>query len=199
MNTRYLTLLCLLGAGCMVPGGGSPIVATKVIRATSSGTGCVYDAGTPEVTFGFFDAATGYMHALVLENRLLDNALKGPGRVNTNDFQVEYATIDYEIVSGPAQTLPQQTTPANALIPTNAKGSTGLTLVPPGFIVAGTVVRLHIQVHGRLLDGTRVKTTTYEYVVAATTGQTQPTSCTGTQVAVYCENNGLQDTGFVCQ
>src|ERR1700716_2393301 len=102
MNRKHLALLALVGAGCMVSDGtNSVIVVTKVIMATpatsTTASGCVYDPGTLENTFGIFDPAAGYWHGLVLENRLADNSKIGPGRINTNDFQVEYATVNYEV------------------------------------------------------------------------------------------------------
>jgi hypothetical protein len=181
-------------------GNESMIVPLKVIEATIGSTagGCVYDPTTLENTFGIFDPAAGYTHGLVIENRLPDNSTLAPGRLNTNDFQVEYATIKYEVVSGPAQSLPDQTVPGNSLILTAGKGITQLELVPPGLIADGTVVRLHIQVFGRLLDGTQVKSAVYQYAASAVSGYSValPTCTTGTAGA--CENGGFQDTSTGC-
>jgi hypothetical protein len=202
MKLKHLTLLSLFGAGCTVANGtGSMVVITKVIEATvSSGAsgGCVYDPSTQENTFGVFDPAAGYEHGLVLENRLPDNSSFGPGRTNSNDFQVEYATIQYEVVTGPAQSLAAQTVPGNSLILTGGTGVTQLQLVPPGFVADGTVLRMHIQVFGRLLDGSKVKTSVFEYVVQAQSGFViaMPTCSTGTPGA--CENGGFQDTSTGC-
>jgi hypothetical protein len=201
MKLKHLTILSLLGAGCMVPNGNEPmIVPLKVIQATvgSAGSGCIYDPTTLESTFGIFDPAAGYTHGVVLENRLQDNSTLTPGRLNTNDFQVEYAIIKYEVVSGPAQTLADQTVTGNALVLTAGKGITQLELVPPGFVADGTVVRVHIQIFGRLLDGTRVKSSVYQYSAAAVSGFSValPTCSTGTAGA--CENGGFQDTATGC-
>jgi hypothetical protein len=206
MNRKHLTLLALLGTGCLVSDGtNSVIVVTKVIVATpatstTASSACVYDPATAELTFGTFDPAAGYVHGIVLENRLQDNAKLGPGRINTNDFQVEYATINYEVVSGPAQNLPEQTVPGNSLIATGGKGITQLRLVPPAFVTSGTSLRIHIQVHGRLLDGKGIKSSAYEYVAFAQTGFKMATpACTAPAVAVFCENGGAQDTSAACK
>jgi hypothetical protein len=182
------------------------VVATKVIEATtiSGGSGCTYDPNTEELTFGIFNpTAGGYTHGVVLENRLPDNSTLGPGRVNTNDFQVEFAVIDYQQIDGPAVVLPEQTVPGNALIPTGGKGVTQLELIPSTVAAAigGNTMKVRIlaQINGWTLDGYRVRTNTYEYVV-----QADPTfvlgapACTAPQVAVACEGTN-QDTGTGCQ
>jgi hypothetical protein len=202
-----IPLAALLLCACEVPyRNGSMVVAEKVIQAlpVSGSTGCAYDPNTEELTFGVFNpAGGGYTHGVVLQNRLPDNSTLGPGRLNTNDFQVEYAVVDYAQIDGPAVVLPEQTVPGNALILTGGKGVTQLDLIPSAVaqaIGANTMkVRILAQIYGRLLDGTRVKTNTYEYVV-----QADPTfvlggpSCTAPQVAVACEGVN-QDTGVGCQ
>ena len=97
MKLTTLVIAAALAAGCSVHGDErSFMVGTKVVPATPStaanATGCVYDATTPENVFGAFDPAFGYVHAVVVENRMVDNASLGPGRIGTNDFQVEGAT-----------------------------------------------------------------------------------------------------------
>jgi hypothetical protein len=175
-----------------------------VIQAKAGTSGCSYTPDTLELTFGAFNpAGGGYTHGVVIENRLVDNSSLAPGRVNTNDFQVEYAVVDYEQIDGPAVILPEQTVPGNALILTGGKGVTQLELIPSAVaqaIGANTMkVRLLVQIYGRLLDGSRVKTNTYEYVVQADPGFVLPTpTCTAPQVAVACEGVN-QDTGTGCQ
>jgi type IV pilus assembly protein PilQ len=170
--------------------------------STGTSVGCTYDPATLENSFGLFDPTAGYTHALVIENRLQDNTDLVLGRVNTNEFQVEGATIKTQALVGPAQTIPDQTVPANGLILTGQSLPVALRLAQPGAIQAGSEVRFHIQVFGRLLDGSRVKTNTYEYSAAAdtliggnpcATGQT-PTFCEGPDPAVQS-----QDTGAVCK
>jgi len=198
----------LLGA-CEVPyKNNAYLVVTKVIQATvqTSGqtTGCIYTPDTLEQTFGVFNPGGGfYTHGLVVENRLEDNSLLGPGRVNTNDFQIEYATIDYAQVDGPAVIMPEQTVPANGLILTKGKGVTQVDLIPSAVaqaIGASTMkVRVLVQIYGRLLDGTRVKTNTYEYVVQADPTFLVPApACTAPKVPVACEGVN-QDTGTGCE
>src|SRR5215510_3793245 len=165
-------LAAMLLCGCEVPNKNAGlVVATKVIQATtgssssssSGGPICTYSPDTQELTFGIFNPlAGGYTHGVVLENHLPDNSTLGPGRLNTNAFQVEYAVIDYGQIDGPAVIMPEQTVPGNALIPTGGKGVTQLNLVPTAVaqaIGANTMkIRICAQVHGILLDGTRVKT-----------------------------------------
>jgi len=200
-------LAALLLCGCEVTyKDAGMLVATKVIRATqitAGSFGCQYATDTQELTFGVFNPlGGGYTHGLVIENRLPDNSSLGPGRVNTNDFQIEFAVIDYAQVDGPAVIMPEQTVPGNALIGTGGKGVTQLDLIPPAIaqaIGANTMkVRILAQVYGRLLDGTRVKTNTYEYVI-----QADPTfvmgapACTAPQGPIACEGAN-QDTGTGC-
>jgi hypothetical protein len=195
----------LLGA-CEVPyKNNAYLVVTKVIqaKAESTGTGCSYSPDTLELTFGIFNpSGGGYTHGLVVENRLEDNSGLGPGRVNTNDFQIEYAVIDYAQVDGPAVILPEQTVPANALILTQGKGTTQVDLIPSPIaqaIGASTMkVRVLVQVYGRLLDGSRVKTNTYEYVVQADPTFVLPApTCTAPAAPFACEGVN-QDTGTGC-
>ena len=201
-------LAAMLLCGCPVPNkNGGLVVATKVIQATlgtgSAASTCIYSPDTVEETVGIFNPlAGGYTHGVVLENRMPDNSILGPGRVNTNDFQVEYAVIDYGQIDGPAAVLPEQTVPGNGLIPTGGKGVTQLDLIPAAVAQAmggNTMkVRVYAHVYWILLDGTRVKTNTYEYVVQADPSFTLglPT-CTAPQVPVACEGV-TQDTGTGC-
>jgi len=202
-----IPLAALLLCACEVTNKNAGMIeATKVIQATlqSGGVGCTYDTETKELTFGIFNPlGGGYTHGLVLTNKLPDNSSLAPGRVNTNDFQVEYAVIDYAQIDGPAVVMPQQTVPGNSLIPVGTKGITQLELVPSAIAQAignNTMkVRILAQVYGRTLDGTRVKANTYEYVVQADPAfvLTGPT-CTAPAVAVACEGVN-QDTGTGCQ
>jgi hypothetical protein len=201
------SLAGLLLCGCEVRYKDSGmLVATKVIQATqiSAGQfGCAYKTETEELTFGTFNPlGGGYTHGLVIENRLPDNSSLAPGRVNTNDFQVEGAEITYAQIDGPAVLLPPQTVPGNALVQTGGKSVTQLDLVTPAIATAiggNTLkVRVLVQVFGLLLDGTRVRTNTYEYVI-----QADPTfvlgapTCTAPQGPIACEGVN-QDTGTGC-
>jgi hypothetical protein len=203
----FIPFAAFLLCGCEVTYKNSGlVVAEKVIQATmgASGGNCVYSVDTQELTFGVFNpTGGGYTHGVVLQNRLKDNSSFGPGRVNTNDFQVEFAVIDYAQIDGPAVVLPEQTVPGNGLILTEGKGVTQLELIPSAIAQAignNTMkVRILAQVYGRTLDGSRVKSNTYQYVV-----QADPTfvltakACTAPQVAVACEGAN-QDTGTGCQ
>ena len=99
--------------------------------------------------------------------------------------------------------LTEQTVPGNGLILTAGKGVTQLELIPSAVAQAignNTMkVRVLAQIYGRLLDGTRVKTNTYEYVVQADPSFVlgAPT-CNAPQVPVACEGVN-QDTGTGCQ
>jgi hypothetical protein len=182
------------------------LVATKVIeaKAATAGTGgCTYEFETRELTFGIFNPlGGGYTHGVVVENRLPNNG-SGPGRVNTNDFQIEGADIGYAQVDGPAVVMPVQTVSGNALVPAGGKGVTQLELVTP--VVAQAIggntmkVRLLVQIFGLLLDGTRVRTNTYEYVIQADPTFVLPApTCTAPAAPIACEGVN-QDTGTGCQ
>jgi hypothetical protein len=196
----------LLSACQVIYKNNAMLVATKVIQATpptGTETTCTFMPETQEQTFGIFNPmGGGYSHGLVVENRLSSNDDR-PGRVNTNEFQIEGAEIAYAQIDGPAVILPPQTVASNGLILTGSKGVTHLELVPPAVAAAiggNTMkIRLLIQVFGYLLDGTRVRTNTYEYVVQADPSFTLPApSCTAPQVAFSCESPN-QDSATGCR
>jgi hypothetical protein len=207
MKLTNIAIAAALAAGCTVKDDQrSMLVATKIIPAISSGTsGCVYDPTTLESVFGSFLASAGYTHALVVENRLPDNSGLGPGRLNTNDFQVEGATITTDVVVGPAQSIAVQTVPANGFITTGASLPIGIQLAQPGAVAAGTDVQFHVQVFGKLADGTRARTNIYEYAAHAVGSVVQSSPCVSPQVATFCESfdptgaTKTQDTGALCQ
>jgi len=204
MKPTTLVIAAALATGCMVHNDErSLIVGTKLIAATlptgSTASGCVYDASTAEATFGAFDPAFGYVHAVVVENRLPDNSGRGPGRLNSNDFQVEGATITTEVLVGPAQTIAQQTVPANGLIKTAQAGPVSVVLAQPGAITGAATVRFNIQIFGHLIDGSSAKSNRYEYSADAIPGFVLPTpTCTAPAVAVVCEGTH-QDTTAACK
>jgi hypothetical protein len=205
MKLTTIAIAAALAAGCTVPNGErSSLVATKVIRATGT-TECTYAPGTDELVFGTFDPAAGYVHAVVVINRLPDNSGIAPGRLNTNDFQVEGATITTDVLVGRAQSIAKQTVPANGFIPSGGSPlPVGLQLAQPGAILPGSDVRFHIQIFGTLVDGTTVKTNTYEYAAHAITSPRIGAICPTGKVAVPCETGdstgttATQDTGFLC-
>jgi hypothetical protein len=196
----------LVLCGCQVKYKDSGmLVATKVIEAkpgTTSTAGCTYEFDTRELTFGIFNPlGGGYTHGLVVENRLPSNG-NLPGRINTNDFQIEGADIGYAQIDGPAVLMPVQTVSGNALVPAAGKGVTQLELVtsPIAQAIGGNTmkVRLLIQIFGVLLDGTRVRTNTYEYVIQADPTFVLPApACTAPAAPVACEGVN-QDTGTGC-
>ncbi|MFL5291400.1 MAG: hypothetical protein ACJ79U_07770 [Myxococcales bacterium] len=198
------TIAAALLAGCTTHGEDSFLVATKLVQATAgdvAGT-CIYDAATLENAFGRFDPAAGYVHAVVVENRLQDNTDLNVGRFNTNEFQVEGATVKTEVLVGPAQSIPDQTVPANGLILVAGSLPIAIQLAQPGAIQAGSEVRFHIQVFGRLLDGSKVSTSTYQYTAAADTVAQPSVNPCGTGTTVFCEGPDpavrSQDTGVSC-
>ncbi len=196
----------LLSACQVIYKNNAMLVATKVIQATAptgTGTTCTFQPETSERTLGIFNPmGGGYSHGLVIENRLSSNADR-PGRVNTNEFQIEGAEITYAQINGPAVILPPQTVASNGLVVTGSKGVTHLELIPPAVatLIGGNTmkIRLLIQVFGYLLDGTRVRTNTYEYVVQADPAFTLAApSCTAPQVAFACEGAN-QDSAVGCR
>jgi len=205
MKLTTLVIAAVLAAGCSVNDEASFLVATKIVAATKNKDatvgGCAYDVATAEAVFGAFDPAFGYVHAVVVENRLADNAGVAPGRFNTNDFQVRGATITTEVLVGPAQSIATQTVPANGLIPVGQSAPVAVALAQPGAIAPGSTVRFNVQVFGVLLDGSKVKTNRYEYAADAVPGFTKPPpapACTSTQTAIVCEGVH-QDTVAFCQ
>jgi hypothetical protein len=202
-------LAALLLCGCEVTYKNSAmLVVSKVIQASAStgasGSACTYSPETNELTFGTFNPlGGGYTHGLVIENRLPDNSQVAPGRVNTNDFQIEFAVIDYAQIDGPAVVMPEQTAPANGLIGISNKGVTQVDLIPTAIaaVIGGNTmkVRILVQVYGRLLDGSRVKSSTYEYVVQADPTFVLPApTCTAPAAPFACEGAN-QDTGTGCR
>jgi hypothetical protein len=206
MKLTTLAIAAAFAAGCTVKNNErSSLVASKVIQAVGPTT-CLYLPGTPEAVFGTFDPAAGYVHAVVVQNRLPDNSGIGPGRLNTNDFQVEGATITTDVLVGPAQSIATQTVPANGFITSgNTSLPIGLQLAQPGAIQPGSDVRFHIQIFGTLTDGSTLKTNTYEYAAHAITSPVIGSPCTAGAIAIPCETGdptgktATQDTGFVCQ
>jgi len=207
MKLATLAIAAALVAGCKVNEEQSSfLVGTKLIPATitSATSGCVYDATGAENVFGFFDPAFGYRHALVVQNQLPNNAAAGPGRINTNDFQVKGATIKTEVLVGPPQSIPDQVVPANGLIRVGETAPVAIALAQANTIQDGSDVRFHIQVFGNLQDGSSVKSQFYVYAAHAQTGFVQGALCTATQTAFFCEGvdaSGVahQDTGSFCQ
>jgi len=209
MKLTTLVIAAALATGCMVHNDErSLIVGTKLIAATvptgATAAGCVYDPATNEAVFGAFDPAFGYVHAVVVENRLPDNSHLGPGRLNSNDFQVEGATITTEVLVGPAQTIATQTVPANGLIKVAAANPVAVVLAQPGAIAAGSTVRFNVQIFGHLIDGSSAKSNKYEYSANAIAGfQPAPPTCTAPAAPFACEvdANGVphQDTTVACK
>jgi len=206
LNTT-VAIAAALAAGCGVRDDQrSMLVGIKIIPATSSGTsGCVYDPSTPETTFGAFLASAGYTHALVVNNRLPNNATLGPGRLNTNDFQVEGATITTDIVVGNAPSIATETVAANGFIPAGGTLPVAIEIAQPGAISPGIDVVFHIQVFGKLADGSRVRTNVYEYAAHSVASLLPTSNCTATQTPTFCESfdpsgaTKTQDTGAICR
>ena len=150
MKLTTLVIAAALAAGCTVRNDErSFLVGTKIIAATknpdATATNCLYNPATAETVFGAFDPAFGYVHAVVVENRLPANGT-GPGRINTNDFQVEGATVTTDVLLGPAQSIGAQTVPANGLIKAGVLGApVSVVLAQPGAIAPGSTVRFNVQ------------------------------------------------------
>ena|SRR5207248_7207267 len=204
MKLTTLVIAAALAAGCTVHNDErSFLVGTKIVAATKNKDatvgGCAYDAATAEAVFGAFDPAFGYVHAVVVENRMASNAT-GPGRLNTNDFQVEGATVTTDVLIGPAQSIAAQTVPANGLIKVGGTAApVAVVLAQPGTITPGSTVRFNVQVFGHLLDGSSVKSNRYEYAAEAVAGfAIPPPTCTAPQTAIVCEGVH-QDTVAFCQ
>ncbi len=204
-----------LCAACTTSSERGDIVAIKIVEPTASTgttTGCVLDTGTPELTFGSFDPslATSYTMGLVVENRLASNANTASGRLNTNDFQVEQARISYELPDNPktiVATIGEHVVPANALIPASTTGVAGVVLAPADVIalLKGQQgdIRFKVRLEGRLLDGSGVNSSQYEYVArvcspygSAGCGGSAP-ACTAPATLHTCAAG--QDSAVFCQ
>jgi hypothetical protein len=204
LNTT-VAIAAALAAGCGVRDDQrSMLVGLKIIPATGTAT-CVYDPATPETTFGAFLGSAGYTHALVVNNRLPDNAGLGPGRLNTNDFQVEGATIATDVVVGNAPGIATETVAANGFIPAGGTLPVAIQIAQRGAIPAGVDVVFHIQVFGKLADGSRVRTNVYEYAAHSVASLPATSNCTATQTPTFCESldpsgaTKTQDTGAICK
>ena len=205
LNTT-VAIAAALVAGCTVKDDQrSSLVGFRIIQAKGTiATGCLYDPTTAETTFGTFVGAAGYTHALLVTNRLADNAALGPGRLNTNDFQVEGATITTDVVVGPAQSIATQTVPANGFILAGATLPVAIQIAQPGAIAPGSDVVFHIQVFGKLADGSRVRTNVYEYAAHAVASFAPVSPCGAAVVPIFCETfdptgkTATQDTGAIC-
>jgi hypothetical protein len=210
MKLITLVIAAALTSGCVVHNDErSFLVGTRIVAAVANPDatigGCAYDPDTAESVFGAFDPAFGYVHAVVVENRLPDNSGLGPGRINTNDFQVEGATVTTEVLIGPAQSIGTQTVPANGFIPIAGSLPVAVVLAQPGAIAAGSTVRFNIQVFGHFLDGSSAKSNRYEYAASAVPGfvQAGAPTCVAPQAATGCEGAdpaGIshQDTTVIC-
>src|SRR3954465_14150393 len=158
------SIAAALLAGCTTHGEDSFLVATKLVQATEGDDpgSCVYDVATAENSFGLFDPAAGYVHAVVVENRLQDNTDLNLGRFNTNEFQVEGATVKTEVLFGPPHAIPDQPVPAAGRILIGGSVAIATHREQPGAVKAGNEVPFHIQIFGRLLDGAKVSTSTFQ-------------------------------------
>jgi hypothetical protein len=210
-----LAAMALAAVACTTDNERSDLVITKAVRPTivsSSGgsASCEVNTGTSEATFGGLDPtlATSYTMGLVMENRLSTNANPVVGRLNTNDFQAEQTRVDYEFPDPAFQgSVGEHVTPANGLVPTGSSAAIGTVLIPADVIATlknstsgGNVgtLRIKARVEGKLLDGSSVKTSQFEYTIRVCTGcgPALPT-CTAPAKAFICAPG--QDSDAVCQ
>jgi hypothetical protein len=204
MKLIAIAIAAALAAGCTVHNDERGLlVASKLIQATpptgTATSGCAYLPATNEAVFGSFDPAAGYVHAVVIQNLLPNNGV-GPGRLNTNDFQVEGATITTDVLVGPAQSIATQTVPANGfIVAAGGISPIAVALAQPGAIQGGSDVRFHIQIFGVLMDGSKVKANTYEYAAHAIAGFQLSAAgvCATGKTPFFCEGQS-QDTGIGC-
>ena len=213
---RSMPLAAALAAalcGCTTKDERGDLVVTKMVRPTiTSGVGiaCELNVTTSELAFGSVDPAVAptYLLGAVVENRLVSNANSTQGRLNTNDFQVEQARVRYEFPDASFNpSIGEQTTPANGLIKVSGSGAVGVNVFPPGVITilrgalgasVGTV-RAKLRLEGKLLDGSSIKTSEYEYTVRVCNGcgTPAPRCVAPTPTPVSCAPG--QDSDVACQ
>ena len=162
----------LLVSSCTTHGGNTFVVAARVIAAvgtqdpiTKAITACKYDPGSKETVFPPFDTASALALGVVLNNRLPSTST--PTRPESNDFTAEKFVINYESTGTGTVSIAEQTLPAQGSVPAGATGVAVGVVMP--VTVATTLagqpsVRVHLYVIGRLLDGTTVKSSDYEFI-----------------------------------
>ena len=179
MTTTKLTLICaaLLSAACTTKNENGFLVITKIVApvaAAGVGGGCTLSASTDEPVFATVNPSVpptstkGFRLGAVVENRLTPNGNVTLGRLNNFDFVVEQAVVDYEAAGTVAVSIPQQIVPANGLVKANGSSPVGIDLFAPGTTGVpgpGTSIRVVFHFEGKLLDGSTVKTSEYEYIV----------------------------------
>jgi hypothetical protein len=187
LPTRVSLACCaaLALASCTTQDERSDLVLTNVLVATSTPAtataaatcSCPVPGGTSSgTTFSFF--VSFFQACLVVENRLPNNA--GNLRLNTNDLILETVRIQYSSADTSTVNVPDQITPISGTVKVAGALSVGAVLVPQSIaaqLPAGGMVRVHVYVEGRLLDGSKVKTSAFDYLVQRTTGT--PAACGG--------------------
>jgi hypothetical protein len=203
--------ICVLG--CTTNGLRGDLFISKAVRPTlaggATGSSCELNAGTAESAFGSVDpnVAPVYLIGLVVNNNLANNGNAAAGRLNTNNFQVEQARINYDFPD-PAfhPSIGEHVVPANGYVQSGQTQAVGVQAFPSdvigalkGALAGGSgTVRIHTHLEGRLADGSSIKTAEYEYAVKICAGCGTPAPvCASPKNPVSCAPG--QDADVACQ
>jgi|GEM_PF-1665712 len=181
MTTKNLTLIgaALLALSCTTKNENGFLVITKMVApvvttGSTGGTTCTFSPATDETIFATVNpgvpptSTKGFRLAAVVENRLTPNGNQATGRVNTFDFVVEQAVVNYEAAGTIAVSIGQQIVPAIGLVKAQGSAAIGLDLFTPGLTGIpgpGTPIRVVFHLEGKLLDGSVIHSSEYEYLV----------------------------------
>lgn len=180
MTTLRPTLLlaALLAASCTTNNENGILVITKVVAPTvtlgGGSTTCTYSPTSDETIFATFNASVpptsthGLRLAAVVQNRLAPNGSNIGGRLNNFDFLALQAVVTYEGVGAAAVSIPQQLIPLTGTVPANGTAAIGIDFFPPGTTGIpgpGSTIRLVFHIEGKLLDGSTLKSSEYNYIV----------------------------------
>jgi hypothetical protein len=115
--------------------------------------------------------STYFVPCLQVENRMPNNG-DGKIRLNTNDFVVDDVQVTYESTSSTVLNIPTQIIAVAGYVPAAGKTTVPATIVPSAVNLPLEPVRLRMFLEGHLLDGTKIKTSEYEYIAIHTPGAT---------------------------
>ncbi len=180
MTTKKLTLICaaLLAASCSTKNENAFLVITKLVAPTAVTSGttttCTFSPASDETVFATVNASApptstkGFRLAAVVENRLTPNTNTTLGRLNSYDFVAEQVVVSYEAAGSAAVSIKPQIIPAGGVVKAGGSSAIGIDFFTPGTTGVpgpGTTLRLVFHLEGKLLDGSTVKSSEYEYLV----------------------------------
>jgi hypothetical protein len=164
-------VLALALSSCTTKGERSDMVLTAVVLAkftqdpapAPAGQGTCACPAPGALETGDVAFSTYFSPCVQLENRLPNNG-DGKTRLNTNDLIIENLQVYYESTTSTPLTVPPQTIATTGFVPAGGKLTLGAFLVPATVALPTGPVRVHFYLDGRLLDGSKVRTSEYEYI-----------------------------------